>query len=758
MSREMGPRWLRARRWSGPLLIVSAVLVAMRSFLQGSMVSVQHIDLLSMWLPTFRFLGTALHSGAIPDWNPHVLAGIAFAADPQSGWTYVPAMALFATLPAGLALNAFLVLQPMLAGLGAYAFLRSEGVAASSATIGGLAIAVPLASSRLGLSVPLVGAIAWTALLLAATSKATRASRTRTALLWNVAAAICWGQVANAHLSNGLVIATIFLLAYLLVFAERRRVLTLLALLPAVNAAVLLPRISFLSRSAISLGYTELDAIGRRLSGAKTLATVGFTANDALPSLAMPPAPYLGLLALSLTFAWWRTPRLRRLGATFSGLAIAFGLLSTSWVARAARPLIGGTTIGDFYLHEPFRFGYGALLAIAVCAGVGAAALAEDRPRGVSLALALAPGAVVWAASIVASGASVADVVPYLGLGAGLVALTAQPRLVTWGLVAVFAVEVSFVGIRGSGPDARKDAYPLRPPAVPVARYLAPTDIERLLAERASQGERYASAMPWRDARGPLPFQGASWVGLGANNRAMFTGALDVGIYNPAQPLGAWLAIRSLDPSPIRYNQAFLTRPSPVLLDLLGVRWAISTSAPPWAEGPAVATAGRWRLFRVPTASGLATFPARVERASDQIDAIRRVDAGGFDPGAMLLVEGDVAEGGPGTATARWTASDRLTIDTNGVGGPLLIRVGWDPNWRASIDGENLPRFRADGFLLGISVPPGPATVTLDYDDPTIGTGAGVSLATIGGALIWAAILKRRAREEAEPQTPASIV
>jgi hypothetical protein len=110
----------------GPAVIVLAVLIVLRSYAFRGMITTQHGDILEYWLPFFDYLGSTLRSGHVPGFNPYSLAGIPFAPDPQTGWMYLPAMALFTALPAAVAIRWFLVIQPILAGLGVYWFLRSE--------------------------------------------------------------------------------------------------------------------------------------------------------------------------------------------------------------------------------------------------------------------------------------------------------------------------------------------------------------------------------------------------------------------------------------------------------------------------------------------------------------------------------------------------------------------------------------------------------------------------------------------------------
>ena len=56
------------------------------------------MDSATAFYPWYGFLGDSLRSGHIPMWNPSQFAGTPFAADPESGWTYLPAMLLFAVV------------------------------------------------------------------------------------------------------------------------------------------------------------------------------------------------------------------------------------------------------------------------------------------------------------------------------------------------------------------------------------------------------------------------------------------------------------------------------------------------------------------------------------------------------------------------------------------------------------------------------------------------------------------------------------
>ncbi|MDQ3856213.1 MAG: hypothetical protein M3281_07460, partial [Chloroflexota bacterium] len=66
------------------------------------------LDSSVFFYPMFSYLGQSLRAGDIPQWNPWLLSGAPFAADPQSGWMYLPAMLLFTVLPLELAAKSYL--------------------------------------------------------------------------------------------------------------------------------------------------------------------------------------------------------------------------------------------------------------------------------------------------------------------------------------------------------------------------------------------------------------------------------------------------------------------------------------------------------------------------------------------------------------------------------------------------------------------------------------------------------------------------
>src|SRR5205085_4302707 len=245
----------------GPFVIVAGVLVVLWRFAFGGLISLQHPDLLPLWLPTGCFLGRSLAAGHIPAWNPHVMGGLPFAADPQSGWMAIVPMAVFTALPCQLAMRWFLVLQPIIAGLGLYAFLRSEGVSRAGAATGGVVASLLLSASLLVLNPAISAPLAWTAVLLAAASRLMHARTWPSRLIWIVLTALAWGQLAASHLSEGLVIGSVIVVPFIASAAVREvragrigradlaiLLAVLVVALPFVNLAYLLPRLIYLPR------------------------------------------------------------------------------------------------------------------------------------------------------------------------------------------------------------------------------------------------------------------------------------------------------------------------------------------------------------------------------------------------------------------------------------------------------------------------------------------------------------------------------
>ncbi len=763
-----------ARSVAGPALIAAAVVLLLRRFAFGGVLTAQHPDVLQAWLPYHCLLGKSLAAGHVPAWNPYALGGAPFAADPQSGWMYVPAMALYGQLPCHVAAGWFIVLQPILAGLGMWWFLRVEGLSRPAATTAGLVLALLMSGSTLAIELPFAGTLAWTALMLGCAARCLRAGGWPGRLAWLAPAAGCWGQVAAAHLSDGLAVASAALLVYLAVrlaadvrtdrrtLAQAVSLVALLAVaLPAVNLAVLLPRLAYLPRTSLGQGYQHLAALqagflGKPPPGPYRAASTPFLGEAAWPlGLMVSPGSYLGAAAGALSLAGLWSRRHRALAVSAAVLGVLTYLLSLKSLASALAPHLASLPFADFYQHAPLRFRYGTVLAVVILAGVGVDAWLEPRPPHLR-ALMLLPGVVAFWVLPVPLG--VLDRVPplmVLGMVAGAAAIGLSAWRPAFGVLipTVLAVELvasGALGARDRPPGGAAAFAPLRHPTVPAPAYVRPG---LLAATIRASGFRY---LTWVRAglnvreRGELARDPANWPGL-ADQRSMLFSVEDVDGYNPNQELRFWSLVRALQPRELPYNVSDLTSLPPVALDLLDVGWIDARAGvpPPLGGVAAGPQDGGWRLYRVPAAPPRAqAFPAWWV-VGGSAAALAAVSAPGFDPDRVAVVEGGPAPPPARTATApagsaryRPLGTQAAEVDVDvAVRSLVLVRNVFDPYWHATVDGRPAQVLAADGVDQGVVVPPGRHRIDLAYDDPSIGyglAGSAVSVAIVLGAALLA--------------------
>jgi hypothetical protein len=748
---------------AGPGLIVLAVAVVLHGFVFQGRLSTQHPDVLAFWTPTYCFLGKSLAGGHIPGWNPFAMGGVPFAADPQSGWMNLPAMALFAVLSCGVAMRTMLVLQPILGGLGVYWFARSEGLSRPAATTGGLALALGLSASRLVLFLPFPSYLAWTAVLLAACSRFFAARTPARRLLWALATAVAWGQLAAAHFSQGILSGTAALAIYAgaKAWAVRRegswtsrelvRSLGILAVaLPMVNLAFLLPRLAYLPGTSFKVGSSA------------------FAESSSLPPdwplrLATWPGFYFGAVVLVMALAslgLLRSARSRPLVLSLAGYGLLSYLAASRDVVRTLTPLARRFRLFGFYTHFPARFGMGLLLAIPVLAAAGVDAW-RNEPSWRRRVASIAPGIVVWLLLTPALGASL-EQLTLLGigtvLGAGALALAIRRPGLALLIPLAVAVELTANGLAGQSgrfsAAARLDPYranatgwfpALRTPDVGAADYLRPGPIASTL-QTGGRGERFLSLDPMvADHRGYLSHLSPRFWGLLANQRGMLFGLQDAQGYNPVQLARYWSFVRAVSPGVrLDYTAAAVERPPPVALDLLQVGWVVGPAvAPPLPGLTPEATDGEWILYRRSDQPPRASVLSSWRNVSGPDGALQAVIDPAFDPSATAVVEG-AAPAPNGTSTAAGQAVYRELGPQAAVAqiratapSLVLIRNAYDPNWHATLDGRGVPLLHADYVAQGVMVPAGDHTIALAYDDPWIGygmLGSAIAVALLAGA------------------------
>ncbi len=273
----------RARRWpliaSGPAADTAAVftLLALSTVASWDLVvggTMVGQDTAAFFYPIFSALGKRLAAGDIPGWNPHQFAGIPFAADPESGWMYLPAMFFFTLLPLAAAAKAWLLFHLLLAGFATYGLGRALGMG----TLGALTAAVAYEFSGLlyarNICCPAYSQVlAWLPALLLGTEMAIRSRTWPVRVGWWGAAGLALSQILVAWLGQGAYYAVLAFGGYVLYrtvivppersFAMKGRPMGLIfhAAAPfmiglVLSAAAILPRLEYHARSNLAEGYT----------------------------------------------------------------------------------------------------------------------------------------------------------------------------------------------------------------------------------------------------------------------------------------------------------------------------------------------------------------------------------------------------------------------------------------------------------------------------------------------------------------------
>lgn len=786
---------------AGPALIVVWVLIALRGFAFANLLTSQHPDIMSFWLPRSCLLGRSIGAGQVPLWNPFEMIGTPFAADSQSGWLYLPNMLLSWLFGCGGGLRAFIVLNPILAGLGTYWFLRKERLGRLAATAGGLSLAMAMSASVMAISLPFAGTLAWTPFVLVGASGFFSAERWTRRLGWLALAAVAWGQVAAAHLSHGLVMCTGLVAAYLVgraiheVREGRLRwpiavalIAGFLAFLPLANLAILVPRFSLISRSSLRAGYGALEGTLAREAGIqdRPIPFTGVWSGWPL-ALASAPGAYVGAVILLLVPMAFRDVRLRYLTVAFAVTGAVGYLLTLSLFVGAGwfRSVVLALPFGDVYLHNPGRLRYLAYLVVPVLGAIGIQGLLDRLPSFREAMWWMGATAVVALALPLALGASPERFVLFaLGALALVLAVWFLLRGKRWGaiaLVGVLAVELLagalwssmyqggtvYLGLEGSDHPALLHG-PVRWPDAPLDRYMEPGPIARELQTVGPNDGRYLAWIPPAAYfnKGYLFTQDPpDWPAL-LLGRAIVFRLRDVLGYSPIQLPRYWSFIRATNRLPVFYNASVLRLPRTEDAHLLGIRYLIAPEGvPPPIPGTPAATEPGYVLYELegwqPRVSVVPTWQA----VTSGVPALETVLGGGFDPAAGAIVEGDPGLGlptptldaAPGTATYREVRPEDIRVTVEATAPSIVVvRNAWDRGWSATVDGRPAPVLRADYLLQGIPVTEGRHEIRLTYREPSIGRGLLLSALVWLGWLVALGVLWWRERRTTRSLRPAA--
>ncbi len=294
-------------------------------------------------------------------------------------------------------------------------------------------------------------------------------------------------------------------------------------------------------------------------------------------------------------------------------------------------------------------------------------------------------------------------------------------------------------------------------------------------AAEASDGADFASLVDMAKQGGGRIYAGlrTNW---GANYKIGFVPAVIELTDLDAQGIGFTGRVPALtEPSEGAFDDA-----NPADYQLFDVQWAIlppDRPAPP--GGMLVATAGRHRLFHVPTSGILqvADTTAPIVTSRDGIDVAVRpfvhsdlaaqgkyplLALDGRAPGTPTVDPGAAQPAGPaGTVVSSSpSAADEVEgVVTANRPAAVVLKVSAHPRWRATVDGRSVPvHVVAPGFMA-VDVPAGTHTVAFRYD-------AVSGWETLGWFVLGAVVLaglwlydrrsRRRPAADTEDQTPSA--
>ncbi len=122
-----------------------------------------------------------------------------------------------------------------------------------------------------------------------------------------------------------------------------------------------------------------------------------------------------------------------------------------------------------------------------------------------------------------------------------------------------------------------------------------------------------------------------------------------------------------------------------------------------------------------------------------------------FDPEQVVLLPAELESANLGKESAEirieaqsWS-THRITFDVDAAdAGWVVIAQGWYPHWRAFIDGDSVPLFRANHAFQAIQVPAGQHAVVLEYRDRTFLVSGLISIATLFVLFAMHRIIRRQ--------------
>lgn len=764
-------------------------------------------DAATQYYPFYYLVGESLSSAELPGWNPYQFSGTPLAADPLTGWAYLPAMGLFTFLPLVAAIKGFMLFHLLLAGLFTYALARTLGIAIPGAFLSAIAYEYSgLLYVQNTCCFQFVGVMVWLPLMLLGADLAIRSPSWLGRSLWWGISGLALSQALAAWFGQGSYYAMLALGGYMayrtLLFPPddavgrnlRARASGLVlhgggvfAFGFALAAFGVLPRLEYNALSNLAGGYP-----------AKVGAQSGWSAED-WALLLEPGVWYAGLIVVALALVAPLLARGRFAVPYFFALSLFTLVLSGQGPTPLHWALYLLPRFERLHPYGPDRIMLLFYLGAALLAGAALTGLKERAgEKRLLLALpvlaALLLGAMItlfppkdggWvnlyplplengtsipAGSLLFLLAAVALVVAYALLPTRLPAL--RNLAFTLLIFVVFADLMTANRATIAEQDLAGEGWAVKISETDPAAYSRPSGAARFLQSKEEEEGpfRYLGYDPGlgktSHVSSPLRFADPAAQALEAGGRAMLMGLQDIQGYNPTHVARYDEYMNVLNGTEQNYHfiDVYEKGLSSPLLDLLNARYMIVPTQPS-GEDPAGVQRFEWFGRNYPVAyeddqskvleNEDALPRAWIVHSTRQVgsgqEALELLNSDQVDPKETALLEDTPPEvSQPEDASADQTSvteygANRIQLNTSTqTAGLLILSEVYYPAWKAYVDGQPTPVQVADGLLRSVPIPAGEHTVELRYESWALRAGITISLVAYAALILLAVALGTR--------------
>ena len=731
--------------------------------------------------PWHELMRRLLHEGVLPAWNPHVLTGVSFLANPQAG-LFSPLSLPLWILPLTYAFGVVAALKLWIAGLGTYLLVRELRLGFLPALLAAVAFAF-CAMNVVWLTYEAVPAvIVWLPWMIWLVERLLTRGGIGSAIALACVTAAAFGGGHPGSQVHVMVVAGCYALLRAGLDRERAPPERLRASALALGGLV------------VGIALAGVLLVPELLSSRDTVGTLARRGGaSTLPGHEHMP---LGAIRTALFPDWWGRPsafettssplfswnvnyqeRTFYAGAVALVLACA-GLVSRTALRRQAPFVVLGVLGLAMALHAPGlwwlanhlpalelvenqRLHFVFELAVAVLAAFGLQAMLDrpdERRRQLIVVLAAIGVALVAGATSGAGAGDAGRVVEHFATGAdfartGVVELTS----VAWFLLFALAVGAALLALR---------RWPKRRLAIAAMLVVvAALDMLRFASGYNPMGPADRVSPPRTPAIAYLQQHRADGRLTGIQlamlpDVATRYGLADVRGYDPPYPTQRFYALWQLaepDQQPWRPMTISALTPAAVqVTGALGARFVVAnpgTTLPADAD-PAVRALDRVyagsdaTIFRNPRAAPRAFVPARVEVVPDAATAHATLAEGAFDASRAVVVEQDQ----PGAASLASVGEVRgraaiskqenarvtltATLDRPGI---VVLADQLLDGWSVHVDGKPATPLHVNAVLRGVAVDAGTHTIEWTYRVPGLRAGATLSAAALALLIATAA-------------------